>query len=162
MKKPQKYLILQTGEKDKRIKTKELFLTLCYLYSSTNETFSSFNASCKVDYENDALHLKFNCDQFDWMLRKIRVFYNGKMSKENAFPLGILPDEILNTIQFELSIRDMNIQFFDKSEKKFVFALVYDNFDDGAVYETRFVEKKTKQSLKNIKKAENFQTENNR
>ena len=71
------------------------------------------------------------------------MFYNGQISKESAFSLGIQPVGSLKTIQFELSIRDMNIQFFDKSEKKFVFALVYDKLDDGAVYETRFVKKKS-------------------
>ena len=131
--------------KIKGSRQKNFIFIFCYLsvHSSTNETFSSFYATCKIDYENDILHLKFNCNQFDWILRKIRVFYNGQISKESAFSLGIQPVGSLKTIQFELSIRDMNIQFFDKSEKKFVFALVYDKLDDGAVYETRFVKKKS-------------------
>ena len=127
--------------KIKELRQKNFFQPfVIFLYSSSTETLSSFDASCKVDYESDVLHLEFDCYKFDWILRKIRVFFNGKITKENVFSPGIKPVGIFKSIEMELSIRDMNILFFEKSEKKFQFVLEYDKLDDGAVYETRLVE----------------------
>lgn len=80
--------------------------------------------------------MDFESLEFRWSLQKIQIFFNGKITKENNFPGGI---ESSNQIIFELEIGDMNILFYDRTSKAFVFALTYEKLDDGEVYETRLV-----------------------
>lgn len=119
-------------------------MTICYLSicSSKNENVLSFHARCDVDYDLDVLRMSFDSYKIKWNLRKIRIFYNGTITKENSFSNGIASSGLFNEIAFEFSIRDMNIPFFGNGVKSFVFALEYEKVDDNEIYETRFVIKK--------------------
>jgi hypothetical protein len=64
------------------------------------------------------------------------VFFNGALIKKNEFALGVQSKG--NEISFEFSIRDVNLQFYDKREKKFVFELICEVSGSQKEHKSRF------------------------
>lgn len=106
--------------------------------TSSPESLLLFStAVCHVDYEEEKLHLKFQSVDFSWILKKITIYYQGGLVKTHSIPEGLPSSDVFDSIEFEMSIADMNIQFFGDSAKNFKFDLVYTNLSNNEDYKAR-------------------------
>lgn len=108
-------------------------------FSSDSEYQLSCCADCNINYDLELLHMKFMSNKFEWILKKISIYYNGKITKEHSFPDGVASSGLFETIDFELSIAEMKILFYNRAEKAFTFELVYLNCLDDEDYMARLV-----------------------
>lgn len=91
-------------------------------YSSENNFLFS---SALLDYQEENIQLKFVNHCFKWNLQKFRVFYNSNLIQEKALNQTSDGLKYLFTINFVLSIKDLQIQYYSNSDKNFKFELEY-------------------------------------
>lgn len=109
------------------------FISVLYVkHVSSNkdgkESTDCLYGNCIVNYESEEMELHFRNHMGPWTLKKLVIYYKQSKIEEKTFENnGFSSNNFLNSISFGISIKDLNIQYYDQLEKKITFDLEYLN-----------------------------------